>query len=245
MDINFILFSCFATLSYFSAIFAGFGGIIIVLTLGTLLYPIKWILAVMLPTTLILNVYIFIRHYKYIDTGLLLKRILPFMGTGLFIGLALFNLLHGELLHKVFGMFVILVAAQELVNLVRRGPQISLPLPNWLSSTYIFVAGLIHGIYVSGGPALVYAMNKMQLEKSEFRSTLSMVWLSSNIFLTGSYIIAGKIDLVSLKFSAYLLPSVIIGVLLGEMLHSRIPERTFKITVYILLMVSGAFIVLK
>lgn len=245
MDTSFILFSCFAFLSYFSAAFAGFGGVIIVLTLGAHLYPIKWMLPILLPLTLIANAYIFVRHHKYIDTGVLFKRILPFMGTGLVIGFTLFNLLHGELLRKGFGVLVILVAIRELINLISGKQEKDLRLPRWLSTAYIFAAGLIHGVYASGGPVLVYTVNKMQLEKSVFRSTLSMVWLSMNIFLTASYAIAGKVNLESLKVSAYLLPSLIIGVLAGEILHQRIPERFFKMAVFVLLMLSGIFISLK
>ena len=245
MDLNFVWFSCFAFLSYFSAAFAGFGGVIIVLTLGAHLYPIKWMLPILLPLTLIANAYIFVRHHKYIDTRVLFRRILPFMGTGLVIGFALFNLLHGELLRTLFGGLVILVAVRELINLIRGSQENSKTLPTWLSTGYIFIAGLIHGVYASGGPVLVYTVNKMQLEKSVFRSTLSMVWLSMNIFLTGSYAVAGKVNLESLKFSAYLLPPLIIGVLAGEALHQRIPERSFKITVFVLLLMSGIFITLK
>jgi uncharacterized membrane protein YfcA len=245
MDISFALLACFAFLSYLSAVFAGFGGVIIALTLGAHLYPIKWMLPVLLPLTLIANLYIFIRHHKYIDTQILLRQILPFMGTGLVIGFVLFNLLHGELMRTLFGLIVILVAIRELINLIRGSHQNEALLPGWISAGYIFAAGVIHGIYASGGPLLVYAVNKMQLEKSVFRSTLSIVWLIMNILLTASYAVVGKIHLESLKYSAYLLPSLTLGVLLGEFLHQRIPERSFKFAVFMLLMLSGVFITLK
>jgi uncharacterized membrane protein YfcA len=242
---NFALFSVFAFLSYFSAAFAGFGGVIIVLTLGALLYPIKWMLPVLLPLTLIANLYIFIRHHNYIDTSVFLRNILPFMGTGLVIGFLLFNLLHGELMRTVFGFIVVLVATRELFNLMSGRRQNEALLPGWISIIYVFSAGVIHGIYASGGPLLVYAVNKMPLQKSVFRSTLSTVWLTMNLFLTAFYLISGKISMVSLKYSAYLLPSLIMGVLLGEYFHQLIPERSFKITTFMILMLSGIFITLK
>jgi len=243
MDMSFVLLCGFAFLSYFSAVFAGFGGVIIVLTLGAHLYPIKWMLPVLLPLTLIANLYIFIRHHRYIDTRVLLKHILPFMGTGLAIGFALFNLLHGELLRTLFGILVTLLSIRELISLVAGGHQNGAVLPGWISTVYIFVAGVIHGIYASGGPLVVYAVNKMQLQKSVFRSTLSAVWLTMNILLTASYAVAGKINLESLKYSAYLLPSLILGVLLGDFFHQRIPERSFKIAAFVLLMLSGILII--
>jgi uncharacterized membrane protein YfcA len=242
---NFVLFSVFTFLSHFSAAFAGFGGVIIVLTLSSLLYPIKWMLPVLLPLTLIANLYIFIRHHKYIDTSVFLKNILPFMGTGLVIGFLLFNLLHGELMRIVFGLIVFLVSAWELFILMSDRRQNGTLLPGWISIICVFSAGVIHGIYASGGPLLVYAVNKMQLQKSVFRSTLSTVWLTMNLFLTAFYLISGKISMVSLKYSAYLLPSLIMGVLLGEYFHQLIPERSFKIATFMILMLSGIFITLK
>lgn len=245
MDLHFALFCCFAYLSYFSAAFAGFGGVIIVLTLGAHFYPIKWMLPVLLPLTLLANLYIFIRHHRHIDTQLLVKRILPFMGTGLVIGFSLFSVLHGSVLRALFGITVVLVAVRELAHLVWTPGREIAPPARWVVSGYVLMAGVVHGIYASGGPLLVYAANRMEMEKTVFRSTLSIVWLIMNIFLAGSYAVAGRIDMASLHTSAYLLPSVILGVITGEAMHRRIPERSFKIAVFLLLILSGVFIALK
>ena len=245
MEPSFALFGFFALLSYFSAALAGFGGVIIALTLGVHLYPIQWMLPVLLPLTLLANLYIFIRHHRHIDRRVLAVRILPFMGAGLAIGFALFTALHSALLRLLFGLMVTAVSAQELIRLLRSGRRIEAPLPNWLSNGYLFAAGVVHGIYASGGPLLVYAANKMKLQKAAFRSTLSVVWLILNIFLTAAYVAAGKIDTVSLTHSACLLPALILGILAGERLHRHISERTFKMVVFTLLLLSGIFISLK
>ena len=101
---TFALLGIFAFFSYFAAALAGFGGVIIVLTLGVHLYPIQWLLPVLLPLTLLANLYIFIRHHRHIDRAVLARRILPFMGTGLAIGFALMSRLHGDLLRLLFGL---------------------------------------------------------------------------------------------------------------------------------------------
>ena len=242
---NFALLCVFAFLSYFSATLAGFGGVIIVLTLGAHLYPIKWLLPVLLPLTVVANLYLFLRHRKHIDIPVLTRRILPLMGTGLAIGFALFNLLHGELLRTLFGALVVVVAARELIRLMSPGRRAETPVPGWVSTGSVFMAGMVHGIYASGGPLLVYAANKMKLSKSAFRSTLSAVWLIMNVFLSGAYAVAGAIDAASLRTSFYLLPPLILGVLLGEALHRHISERKFQIIVFLLLLLSGVFIALK
>jgi uncharacterized membrane protein YfcA len=215
------------------------------LTFGAHLYPIQWLLPVLLPLTLLANLYIFIRHHEQIDVPVLQRRILPFMGAGLVIGFALFNLVHGDRLQTLFGLLVVAVALRELIHLLRGNRRIEAPIRGWMSNAVIFAAGVVHGIYASGGPLLVYAANKMKLPKSVFRSTLATVWLIMNIFLTGSYAVSGKIDAGSLTASAYLLPSLALGVLTGELLHRRIPERGFKMVVFGLLLVSGALIMIK
>lgn len=225
-------------------IFAGFGGMIIGLTLGALLYPIEWLLPVLLPLTILGNLYIFIRHFRHIDRRLVLKKILPFMGTGLLIGFFVFSVLRGDLLQMLFGLLVIIIAGREMViQFRRRQPQ--RPLPKWTAAIVIFCAGLVHGIYASGGPLLVYAVNKLDLPKTIFRSTLAVVWLIMNIVLNASYLMTGKIDLGTLKYSAALLPFLALGILLGERLHHNIPERGFKLVVYGLLIFSGTVITLK
>ncbi|MGD8367610.1 MAG: sulfite exporter TauE/SafE family protein [Desulfobacterales bacterium] len=245
MDTGFVLFGFFAFLSYCSATMAGFGGVIIALTLGAHLYPIHWMLPVLLPLTFLANLYIFIRHRRYIDTPVLLKKILPFMATGLVAGFALFTLLRGDLLQTLFGVVVIVVSGREMALLIRHNRQDEGPLPAWMSNGTVFLAGLVHGIYASGGPLLVYAANRMNLSKSAFRSTLSVVWLLMNTFLIGAYAVSGRIDASTLAASVFLLPSLIAGVLAGERLHRRIPEHGFKIVVFSLLILSGVLITIK
>jgi uncharacterized membrane protein YfcA len=107
------------------------------------------------------------------------------------------------------------------------------------STVYITLAGLIHGIYASGGPLLIYAVSRLNLPKSVFRSTLAAVWLIFSIILTASYLIAGTFSGESLMFIAILLPVIVIGLLLGEWLHHHIDEYRFKIFVFSVLLFAG------
>jgi hypothetical protein len=44
-------------------------------------------------------------------------------------------------------------------------------------------AGLVHGMYTTGGPLLVYALGREGLSKHVFRSTVTAVWLVFNVGL--------------------------------------------------------------
>ncbi len=244
MDFSLIPLFFFSFLSYLSAAFAGFGGIIVPITLGAHLYSIKWMVPILIPMTLLLNLYIITRYHRYIDRSILLKKILPLMLIGLVIGIAVFNFVQEDSLKRVFGIMVVLLSARELYFLRRKNTRI-VPISKTKSIIYILSAGIIHGVFVSGGPLLVYVLNKMDLPKSVFRSTLAVVWLVLNMFLTTFYIMSNRMNLETIKISAMLIPPLIIGIIIGEYLHSRVSERPFRIFVFVLLMLSGLSIVVR
>lgn len=241
MDINLLPIIVFSFLSYLSLSFAGFGGILIPIALGATFYSIEWMLSILMPLTLVSNLYIIIRHYRQVDFRLFLRRIMPIMGVGLFIGIFLFQTLHGEMQERILGGLVIVLSLRELI-LLREAGRNKQPVSRTTSFFYMLSAGVIQGMYGSGGPLLVYVVNKLGLGKSAFRSTLSVVWLVMNTVLTASYILKGSVTLETVQASALLLPSLILGIMAGEFLHRRISDRIFRIVIYLLLLFSGFLI---
>ncbi len=244
MDYSLVPLFFFSLLSYVSLAFAGFGGIIIPISLGAHLYSIKWMLPILLPLTLLSNLYIIIGYHRYINRDILLKKILPLMIIGLAIGIAVFNFVQEDLLKRVFGVIVVLLSARELYLLRRKNPNIT-SVTKTKSMLYMVSAGIIHGICASGGPLLVYVLNKMDLPKSVFRSTLSVVWLILNIFLTSYYLLTNKMNIETVKISLMFIPFVVLGIFIGDYLHRRVPDRPFRIFVFIFLMLSGLSILVR
>ena len=238
MSTDFIWLAVFVLISYTTLAISGFGSVVIAITLGAHLYPIEVLLPILVPLTPFVNLYITAKYRKNIDTFVLFRRIIPFMGIGLLVGICVFHFIQGMLLKKLFGFLVVLLSIKELYRLSAKkiNPSFTSSLA---SNIYIFSAGIIHGIYASGGPLLVYAINKLGLNKSSFRSTLSSLWLLLNIVLTSFYIVSGKITADSAKLTGMLLPVVIIGLVMGEILHRHINEHFFKIFVFLILLFSG------
>lgn len=242
MDVNLFPILLFSFLSYLSVAFAGFGGILLPIALGAAFYPIEWMLSILIPVSLISNSYILVRHFRQIDFSVLLRKILPYMSIGLVIGIITFQHLHGEMQERIFGILVILLSLRELIQFWKGNRELQ-PAGRIKSFFYILSAGVIQGMYGSGAPLLVYVVNKLNLKKSTFRSTLSIVWLTMNIVLTSSYIVTGKVTLETGRTSIMLLPSLVLGLMAGEFLHKRISDRFFKISIYVMLLVSGFIIV--
>jgi len=244
MIADFIWLVCFVLISYTTLAISGFGSVVIAITLGAHLYPIEWLLPILVPLTLFVNSYITIRYRDNIDTAVLFKKIVPYMGIGLLLGMTAFHYIQGVMLKKIFGFLVLVLSIRELYRLSAKNMKLSIS-SSVVSNIYIIVAGIIHGVYASGGPLLVYAINKLGLDKSSFRSTLSSLWLLLNIVLTSFYIVSGKISADSAKTTGLLLPVVFIGLIIGETLHRYINERFFKVFVFLILLFSGLSIVLK
>jgi uncharacterized membrane protein YfcA len=160
------------------------------------------------------------------------------MGFGLLVGIIAFQYIEGDLLKKLFGILVILLSLRELYRHLRNR-QDQIPLSNLTAKACVVSAGIVHGIYASGGPLLIYTVSRLNLSKSVFRSTLAAVWLIFSVILTAFYLIAGKLTAHSIRFILILLPMILFGILLGEWLHHRIDENRFKIFVFTVLLFAG------
>ena len=102
----------------------------------------------------------------------------------------------------------------------------------------MLMAGLTHGLFASGGPLLVYALNGIRLDKGRFRATLVLVWFSLNSLLTLGFLISGDLARQGGHLLA-LVPVVLLGIVLGEALHHRVDERRFRQVLFTVLLLAG------
>jgi len=225
---------------------AGFGSTLLALTFGALLFPIEELVAVLVPLNLILSAYIVMRYGGQIHKRMLFKKILPFTLLGMPLGIYLFRYSNELPLGLIFGITVIFLAGFELFRIFRSSSEDSKkPLAVLWGSVVLFIGGIMQGLYASGGPFVVYFTSRSSLNKGQFRSTLSLLWLILNIVLTFSLVNSGKIDSESLQYSAYLLPFVLGGMFVGSKVHHHLSEELFKRGVYILLFFAGFSLVYK
>ncbi|MFN8670837.1 MAG: sulfite exporter TauE/SafE family protein [Candidatus Sericytochromatia bacterium] len=227
----------------FTEALSGFGTVIISVTFGIHFFPIELILSIIVPMNLILSTYVVSRNTKHINFELLIKKILPFMSLGLLLGLFIFNYIQGNLLKKIYGFLIVILSIYQLNKLLTKKEQ-KKP-KNAFINFMIFLGGVIHGIYASGGPMIVYALSNEQLTKERFRANLSTVWLFFNTILTIIYIFTGKITETSFKFILYLIPSLLLGILVGDLAHKKIKEENFKIFIFSVLILAGASILFR
>jgi uncharacterized membrane protein YfcA len=216
----------------------GFGATVIALTLGVHLFPLGVLLPVLVPFGLVLSAAITWRGRRHVDRQALLRRILPLMGVGLALGLSLFERASSESLRRAFGVFVVAIASHQLL-LLRGSERASAPLPPLAERLALLGAGVVHGLFASGGPLLVYALGRSPLEKRAFRATLSSVWLVLGVALTAAYAAGGRLGRDSLLATATLLPVLAFAIPAGEWAHHRLDEQRFRLLVFSLLLAAG------
>jgi uncharacterized membrane protein YfcA len=220
----------------------GFGSTVLAVTLAAPFLPLELLLPTLVGLNLLVSSYITLRHRDGIDWRLLLTRILPLAALGMPVGMFLFALVGGPGLKLGFGAFVCALAARELYR--QRLPESTpAPLGNATSAGLLLLGGLVHGLYASGGPMIVYVVSRLLDDKRRFRSTLSMLWLLLNAVLTVGYALRGLLGREILLGQAMLLPSLCLGIVGGEWLHHRVNERIFRRLVYGLLLCGGAVLV--
>ena len=217
---------------------AGFGSMLVCVTFGAQLLDIREVVTLTVPVSILQSGYIALRHRGSIEWKLLLRRILPLMGAGLLVGFLAFRDVQSAWLRPAFGAMVLVLALRELWVLHRGRAEVRKN-PPAASVLAMLFAGVIHGVYATGGPLLVYAVGREELDKHQFRSTLSAVWLVLSVALGVGFLLDGRYDASSGRDILVLLPAVPLGLLLGEWLHRRIDERRFKTTVFVLLVVAA------
>lgn len=222
----------------------GFGFNVIAVTLGALLVPIKLWLPVVVTLNLPMAGWVAWRNRQHIDTPLLLRRILPLMLAGGAVGLGLTLALSGDALKRVFGVLVVALAVRELWRLLvaaqTEAPSATRPAVAW-----VLVAGVLQGMYASGGPPLVYALSKVRIDRATFRATLMTLWFTLNACLLVAYAISGLWTVDTAIRCAWLLPLVPLGIALGDWLHHRASDRAFSIAVQAVLLAAGTALVVR
>ncbi len=217
----------------------GFGTSILVLTFGGQLFPLDLLLPVVAPLNLALSSYIAVRYRRQVLWRQLGRRIVPLVGLGVPLGLALFSLRGSGWLRLAFGVFVVTLAILQLRLWARRKQSAVMPLAKLPSAALLWGGGVIHGLFTTGGPLIVYVLGREIDDKGAFRASLGAMFVPLTVALLVDYALIGLMTTQALRLLAMAAPAMLLGVWLGEQAHRRTDERFFKGAVWILLLIGG------
>jgi len=127
------------------------------------------------------GVYVFVTQWKHVDWKQL-KKVVIVMAIGIFGGFFLKNALAGydAVLYKFLGIFVIFLAIHGFYSIYGQRQRDTKEKSSWKSMLLLIGAGIVHGMFVSGGPLLIGYLSNEIKEKTSFRATISTVWIILN-----------------------------------------------------------------
>ena len=174
-------------------------------------------------------------YINWRELAIMLAVMTPFM----FVGIWLDTVLPLGILSKIYGAIVVVVGVRGLVLKQQRF------MPKWLLAVLLVLAGLIQGMFVSGGAILaIYALQRLQ-DKDQFRATLSCIWMVLNFVYAALQLSQGHYTPDCLVMVAIAIPLLLVATWLGNKLQKRISQATFIKVTYVLLTVIGIILLVK
>lgn len=229
------LLAAIVTLAFLVEAAAGFGSMVVALTIGALFFPIPSLLGWLVPVNLVLSAYLLVRGRNHLDWKYLLSSVVPLMSVGLLVGIALTQLTSKtDWMKPVFALVVVAVAGQQL-----RTTSALKPLSRSVATVALFAGGVIHGVFATGGPLAVFVSSRTLPDKTAFRATLAAVWVVLNLLLLPRLWLDGSLSVSTLPLSALMLVPLALGIVAGEWVHHRLDEARFRRVVAVLLLVAG------
>ena len=177
----------------------------------------------------------FRQHIIWREVGRIIAYIMP----GIIAGIAIYRIFPADNLLAAYGLVVALIGAWYL-----RGKRKRI-LPRPAMAAVIFAAGVMQGMFVSGGPLLVIYAVTILRNKEAFRATLSAVWCILNLFILADIMWEGTLTPDVIHYSLIGVVPVRAATIIGGELQKRVSQSAFMKLTYLLLIASGASLIVR
>ena len=244
------------TLSYLAIAYCG---VVIVLAYGVrgstgfgsaaampllaLVVPLKVLVPVWTLLGIASSVTIVARDYRNIAVGELLRTV-PAGLLGIAAGLYLFKTLGTRTLSQGLGALVVVYGCYALFMTTRppaapRSSRLLAPVAGFLGgavgTTFGTMASIFYAIY----------FDAIRLPKENFRATMSAMMLTLSAVRGAGYFAVGEFGMDALIAFGFAFPLMLLGIFIGDRFHGDMDETTFRRVIAIVLVVSGAALMLK
>lgn len=173
---------------------------------------------------------IYRRNICWRELGKIVAVMTPFVALGAWLD----TLIPLNALLKIYGAVIVLIGLKNL--LVKKQSF----MPEWALYVVIALAGLIQGMFVSGGALLViYAVQKIK-DKDEFRATLSALWAILNFLYAAFQFSQGNFNEDVWFVILCCIPLIALATFIGSVLAKRISQQRFLKLTYVLLLIVGS-----
>ena len=219
----------------------GFGGFA-AMPLLALVIPMKVLVPVWTLLTISSSATLFGKDRRHVSLPMILK-ILPSCTLGIALGLYLFKTLDAAWLTRGLGALVSGYGFYALWQ--TRGGKAGHP-PRAIATAASFLAGAVGTVFGTMA-SLFFAvyMDAIRVTKEQFRGTLAALMMTLAVVRGIGYWVVGEFGRESLLLFAIALPFMLIGIYLGDRIHTGMSETTFRRVVCAVLILSGLPLMLR
>jgi uncharacterized membrane protein YfcA len=235
-----VVFSAFVVLTAY-VIFgiSGFGSTIVAVPLLAHMYPIKFIIPMIVLLDCIGAITMGLRLRANVSKAELLP-LLPFLAAGLLIGAFLLLRVPGTLLLGGLGAVVILYGF-----LYASGRQPRFRVPRWSAGPVGLFAGMTSSMFGVGGPIYVMYLTARGSSPDSIRATVPVIFIFTTIARIAIFAAAGLFTLRVLSTAAALLPLMVLGMWLGHRLHLNLTREQIVRIMGMMLVASGGSLLVR
>lgn len=192
------------------------------------------------------GIYVVAISYKHIDKKEFLKC-MGVMAVGIIAGIFLKSLFTGNagLLYKILGGIVMLVGFSGVYKTFFKKNETEKPQNKVVSYLLLISSGVVHGMFVCGGPLLVSYLTGRLKDKQTFRATISAIWIVLNSIILISDVRDGYFTRDTLILAAAASVVLFLGMAVGNLLYKKMSRELFMKITYVLLVISGASLFIK
>lgn len=237
-------------LGYIVTGLVGFGGNVLILPLLSLMdYPVHDIVVVMAFVSFVNALYRVVECHKAVEWGRLIK-LWCLTIPGAFLGVWLLKNLPEDALKLLLGVFVIILAAFNLLKkhefktpaMLRHEMRIKRIFYHIL----LFVGGILQGAFVCGGPLyVIFCSHYFGYDRPKYRGMQFGIMVVNSFIVFVTYWLHGDyIGHVAVQCIPALL-GIVLAVFFSGCLLDRINDRRLYILIQIVLLVSGGNLVMQ
>lgn len=209
----------------------GYGFSIIGTPFLLLIYPVHMAIQINIILSICLSTFMILKIRKEVDKPLL-NRLIKGSILGLILGILIYLFLDIQLLKIAVGTIILILTVLLIFKLS-------------INRTYKkdFFTGGISGLLTTSigvpGPPLLLYFSGARIDKVTLRSTTLAYYLFIYSASLVMQISLGGTNKETWTFSLLAIPSLFIGISLGQLLFKWIGQKTFRIITYIILMFTG------
>lgn len=221
----------------FVGICAGFGGGLTTMPLITLMLPVKMAapMSVIVGTaTALYATWLSRKETDWKSAAVLII----FSLLGIPLGLYALSYLPDHMMKVGLGVFLIIYSFYSLFI-----PRLPVYDKRWIAAPMGAIAGALGAAFSTNGPPVVIYGMLRNLGPAAFRGTLNAFFTANNIAIIGGLATSGILTVSTIKLVVFCIPTMILGSIVGQYVHKRIPVSVFRIMVFILLIASGAMLI--